>query len=101
MLKLSVKEKIKDIASERPTYRYREVWQVVETVGRGEPEDRQESTQGQQSEPSCSKNVGVRRKERNLFRPIAPDQLWEIDITYIPTESGMTHLMCIKGLFHQ
>ncbi|MCL5888647.1 MAG: hypothetical protein M1597_01640 [Candidatus Thermoplasmatota archaeon] len=34
-----------------------------------------------------------RTKSRNLFHPHAPDQLWETDITYIPTESGMTYLM--------
>jgi hypothetical protein len=28
-----------------------------------------------------------------------PDQLWETDITYITTESGMTYLMCIKDTF--
>ena len=35
----------------------------------------------------------------NLFRPREPDQLWQTDITYIPTESGMTYLMCIKDTF--
>ena len=32
----------------------------------------------------------------NLFCPHGPDQLWETNITYIPTESGMTYLMCIR-----
>ena len=40
-----------------------------------------------------------RTKARNLFRPHGPDQLWQTDITYIPTESGMTYLMCIKDCF--
>ena len=40
-----------------------------------------------------------RTKTRNLFRPSGPDQLWETDITYIPTLAGMTYLMCIKDCF--
>ena len=36
---------------------------------------------------------------RNLFRPTGPDQLWGTDITYIPTQIGMTYLMCIKDIF--
>ncbi|OWP54425.1 MAG: hypothetical protein B2I18_03910 [Cuniculiplasma sp. C_DKE] len=40
-----------------------------------------------------------RTRSRNLFNPVKPDQLWETDITYIPTESGMTYLMCIKDTF--
>ena len=40
-----------------------------------------------------------RTKHRNLFRPTEPDQLWETDITYIPTQQGMTYLMAIKDCF--
>ena len=40
-----------------------------------------------------------RTKHRNLFRPTGPDQLWETDITYIPTQRGMTYLMAIKDCF--
>ena len=40
-----------------------------------------------------------RTKSRNLSRPNGPDQLWETDIAYIPTESGMTYLMRIKDTF--
>ena len=41
----------------------------------------------------------VKTKKRNLFHPHGPDQIWQTDITYIPTESGMTYLMCIKDYF--
>jgi transposase InsO family protein len=40
-----------------------------------------------------------RTKSRNLFHPHGPDQLWETDITYIPIESEMTYLMCVKDCF--
>ena len=38
-------------------------------------------------------------KSRSLYKPTKPVQLWETDITYIPTESGMTYLMCVKDCF--
>ena len=38
-------------------------------------------------------------KRRNLFTPDAPPQLWETNITYIPTFSGMTYLMGIKDCY--
>jgi hypothetical protein len=40
-----------------------------------------------------------RTKSLNLIRLGGPDQLWETDITYIPTESGMTYLKSIKDFF--
>ena len=46
----------------------------------------------------ASKHKG-RMNTRNLYKPIGPDQLCETDITCIPTESGMTYLMCIKDCF--
>ena len=73
--------------------------QIQESMGnteesryKGEPEDCQESAQRQQSEPTCIKTQ-KENKERG------PDQLWETDITCIPTESGMSYLMCIKDCF--
>ena len=42
-----VKERIRDIASERPTYGYRRVWAVLRNQRyKGEPEDCPESTEG-------------------------------------------------------
>ena len=46
----------------------------------------------------ASKHRG-RTNTRNLFRPREPDQLWQTDITYITTESGMNYLMCINDCF--
>ncbi|MEM3830154.1 MAG: hypothetical protein QXP36_13215 [Conexivisphaerales archaeon] len=39
------------------------------------------------------------RKTRNLFHSTWPDQLWETDITYIPTAQGLTYLMPINDCF--
>ena len=86
-------------ASERPTYGYRRVWAVLRNGGtkvnrkalRRVLRDRNLSL-------PYAKHKG-RTKHRNLFRPTGPDQLWETDITYIPTQQGMTYLMAIKDCF--
>ena len=95
----SIKDRIKDIASERPTYGYRRVWAVLRNSG---TEVNQKTVRNVLKDSDlnlpASKHRG-RTKKRNLFKPTGPDQLWETDITYIPTESGMTNLMCIKDCF--
>ena len=95
----SIKDRIKDIASERPTYGYRRVWAVLRNSG---TEVNQKTVRNVLKDSdlnlTASKHRG-RTKKRNLFKPTGPDQLWETDITYIPTESGMTYLMCIKDCF--
>ena len=94
-----MKERIKDIASERPTYGYRRVWAILRNQGTkvNQKTVRKVLKDSNLSLPA-SKHRG-RTKSRNLFRPKGPNQLWETDITYIPTESGMTYLMCIKDCF--
>ncbi len=95
----SVKEKIKGIASERPTYGYRRVWAMLRNQGTSlnQKTVRKVLKDSNLSLPASKHRGGT--KSRNLFRPKGPDQLWETDITYIPTESGMTYLMCIKDCF--
>ncbi len=39
------------------------------------------------------------KKELKLLRADKPGMLIETDITYIPTNNGMTYLMCIKDVF--
>ena len=94
-----IKERIRMIASESPTYGYRRVWAIMRNQGTkvNQKTVRKALKDSNLSLPA-SKHRG-RTKSRNLFRPDGPDQLWETDITYIPTESGMTYLMCIKDTF--
>ena len=89
----------KDIASERPTYGYRRVWAILRNQGTkvNQKTVRKVLKDSNMSLPA-SKHRG-RKKRRGLFRPTGPDQLWETDVTYIPTESGMTYLMRIKDCF--
>ena len=95
----AIKEKVRYIASERTTYRYRRVWAVLRNSG---TEVNQKTVRKVLKDNNLNlpafKHRG-RTKARNLFRPHGPDQLWQTDITYIPTESGMTYLMCIKDCF--
>ena len=75
-------------ASERPTYGYRRVWAMLRNNGtkvnrkavRRVLRDRNLSL-------PYAKHRG-RTKQRNLFRPTGPDQLWETDITYTPRSRG-------------
>ena len=95
----STRARIKDIASKRPIYGYRRVWAVLRNQGTkvNQKTVRKVLKDNNLSLPA-SKNRG-RTEYRNLFKPIGLDQLWETDITYIPTESVMTYLICIKETF--
>ena len=94
-----IKERIKDIASERPTYGYRRVRAVLRNSG---TEVNQKTVRKIFKDNKLNLPASKRRlktKKRNLFIPHGPDQLWETDITCIPIESGMKYLMCIKDCF--
>ena len=95
----STRERIREIASERPTYGYRRVWAILRNSGThvNQKTVRKVLKDNNLSLPA-SRHRG-RTKTRNLYKPTGPDQLWETDITYIPTESGMTYLMCIKDCY--
>lgn len=95
----SVRERIHEIASERPTYGYRRIWAVLRNSGiHVNRKTVQRVLQKSNLSLPASKHRG-RTRTRNLFQPKDPDQLWETDITYIPTALGMTYLMCIKDCF--
>jgi transposase InsO family protein len=95
----SARARIRDIASERPTYGYRRVWAILRNQGTAVNQKTvRKVLKDNNLNLPASKHRG-RTKTRNLFRPHGPDQLWQTDITYIPTESGMTYLMCIKDCF--
>ena len=98
-LEPSVQNKIREIASERPTYGYRRVWAILRNQGTkvNQKTVRKVLKENNLSLPA-SRQKG-RTKTRSLFRLGEPDQLWETDITYISTESGMTYPMCIKDCF--
>ena len=92
-LSLQIKEEMIRTASERPTYGYRRVWAVLRNSGTtvNKKAVMRILREGNLSLP-YAKHRG-RTKTRNLFRPTGPDQLWETDITCIPTAQGMTYLM--------
>ena len=95
----TIKEKIRNVASERPTYGYRRVWAILRNHGtKVNRKTVRKVLKGVNLSLPASKHRG-RTNSRNLFKPIKPDQLWETDITNISTESGMTYLMCIKDTF--
>ena len=95
----STRARIKDIASERPTYGYRRVWAILRNQGTAVNQKTvRKVLKDNNLILPASKHRG-RTKARNLFHTQRADQLWQTDITYIPTESGMTYPMCIKDCF--
>ena len=98
-LPVETENMIVEMAGERPTYGYRRIWAILRNKGihLNQKTVRKVLKMHSLSLPA-SKHKG-RTKSRNLFKPTGPDQLWETDITYIPTESGMTYLMCVKDCF--
>jgi len=91
------KKRIMDIASERPTYGYRRVWAVLRNSGISvNMKTVRKVLKDNGLNLRASKHKG-RTNARNLYKPTGPDQLWETDITCIPTESGMTYLMAFDG----
>ena len=95
----STRARIRYIAPERPTYGYRRVLAILRNQGTAVNQKTvRKVLKDNKLNLPVSKHRG-RTKTRNLFHPHGPDQLWQTDITYIPTESGMTYLMCIKDCF--
>ena len=94
-----IEQDIISTASERPTYGYRRIWAMLRNNGTkvNRKAVRMVLRNNNLSLP-YARHKG-RTKHRNLFRPTGPDQLWETDITYIPTQQGMTYLMAIKDCF--
>ena len=94
-----IEQDIISTASERPTYGYRRIWAMLRNNGTkvNRKVVRRVLRNNNLSLP-YARHKG-RTKHRNLFRPTGPDQLWETDITYIPTQQGMTYLMAIKDCF--
>ena len=98
-LNQSVVEDTLRVASERPTYGYRRVWAVLRNEGTAiNPKSIRRVLRINNLSLPYAKHKG-RTKSRNLFLPTGLDQLWETDITYIPTQRGMTYLMCVKDSF--
>ena len=86
-------------ASERPTYGYRRVWAVLRNNGTRVNRKAVRRVLRDRNLSLPYARHKRRTKSRNLFHPTGPDQLWEMDITYIPTEHGITYLMAIKNCF--
>ena len=89
----SIVERIKSIALERPTYGYRRVWAMLRNQGTKVNQKTVRKVLRENSMMLPASKMKGRTNKRDLFRPTGPDQLWETNITYVPTESGMTYLL--------
>ena len=78
---------------------YRRVWAVVRNSGTEVNQKRVGKVLRDNKLNLPSSKHRVKTKKRNLFYPHGPDQVWHTDVTYVPTEFGMTYLMCIQDYF--
>ncbi|MEM3191188.1 MAG: IS3 family transposase [Candidatus Parvarchaeota archaeon] len=87
------------VTSERPTYGYRRVWAMIRNNGiRVNRKAVRRVLRERNLSLPYSKHRG-RTESRNIFHSAGPDQLWETDITYIPTAQGLTCITTIKDCF--
>ena len=93
-------QRIRDICHERVTYGYRRVWALLRNEG---IRLNQKTVLKIMSDEGLSLESHVHRNRKGwkrLFHPKGPDDLWETDLTYIPTTSeGMTYLFNVKECF--
>ena len=92
--------RVRDICRERVTFGYRMVWAFLRNEGvHMNPKTVYRITKDENLSlvPHLHRN---RKGWRNLFHPNSRDELWETDLTYIPTvNEGMTYLFNIKDCF--
>ena len=94
----SIVNKIIEPCKERITYCYNRIWALLRNSG---------INIARKTLYKIMKNNNLtlpmhdhkNRKELKLLRADKPEMLIETDITYIPTNNGMTYLMCIKDAF--
>ncbi|WMT52296.1 MAG: DDE-type integrase/transposase/recombinase [Ferroplasma sp.] len=94
----SIISKIIDLCKERVTYSYNRIWALLRNSG---------INIAKKTVYKIMKNNNLtlpvhnhkNRRESKLLRADKPEMLLETDITYIPTNNGMTYLMCIKDVF--
>jgi putative transposase len=94
----SIVNKIIELCRERITYGYNRIWALLRNSG---------IRIARKAVYKIMKNNNLtlplhthkNRKELELLRANRPEMLIETDITYIPTNNGMTYLMCIKDVF--
>ncbi|MCL4326583.1 MAG: IS3 family transposase [Candidatus Thermoplasmatota archaeon] len=93
-------KKIVELCSIRTTYGYRRIWALLRRDGiNHNPKTVLRIMKGYNL--TLKKNVHKgRQKRETLYRARGPDELWEADITYIPTvEEGMIYLFNVKDCF--
>ena len=93
-------QRIRDICHERVTYGYRRVWALLRKEGIGINEKTVLKIMRNEN-LSLESHVHRNRKGwESLSHPEGPDDLWETDLTYIPTlNEEMTYLFNINDCF--
>ena len=89
----STRTRIRDIASERPTYGYRRVWAILRNQGTAVNQKTvRKVLKDNKLNLPISKHRG-RTKTRNLFHPHGPDQLYRI-YAVPPAYFSLCNIVC-------
>ncbi len=99
-IEISIANKIIELCKEIITYGYNRIWALLRNSG---------INIAKKTVYKIMKNNNLtlplhnhkNRKELKLLRADKRKMLIETDITYIPTNNGMTYLMCIKDVILQ
>ena len=94
----SIINKIIELCKERITYGYNRIWALLRNSGIRIARKTVYKIM-KDNNPTLPVHSHKNRKELKLLRAGKPEMLIETDITYIPTNNGMTYLMCIKDVF--
>ena len=94
----SIVNKIIELCKERITYGYNRIWALLRNSGIRIARKTVYKIM-KNNNLTLSLHTHKNRRELKLLRADKPEMLIETDITYIPTNNGMTYLMCIKDAF--
>ena len=94
----SIISKIIDLCKERVTYGYNRIWALLRNSGIRIARKTVYKIM-KDNNLTLPMHSHRNRNELKLLRADKPEMLIETYITYIPTNNGMTYLMCIKDVF--
>ena len=94
----SIVDKIIELSRERITYGYNRIWALLRNscirIARKTVYKIMKN-----NNLTLPLHTHKNKSELKLLKANKPEMLIETDITYIPTNNGMTYLMCIKDVF--
>ena len=94
----SIVNKIIELCRERVTYGYNRIWALLRNSGIRISRKTVYRIM-KNNDLTLPLHTHKNKRELKFLKADKPEMLIETDITYIPTNNGMTYLMCIKDVF--